>query len=274
MKKLISWKLHVPQNIISQIPRVLFSQRLLAIFITAAITVTSIPGISSALQAYAAEQAKIPQALGVTKSDVEPAADFKLSGKETRSDKELQNKIDQEKELVKKGKQKDLKRVKTLDEGRTEHLTIFENADGSRTAEASNTPTSYKENEQWKTIDSRLEKQGNKDEWTTKSNSWKATFKELSPETGLELSVGKQIAKLRPVTEAKNIKPKIVVLDATTQQVVYKNVWPGVDLKYIVGSDQIKETIWIKTPEAARSFEFELSGATATTDEKILVPIN
>jgi hypothetical protein len=220
-------------------------------------------GVPILLHVYDEQQKRIPQALQPSDNNFSPAAD--AGGGEaqaaTKLDKATSDQLAKSRQELEKGKFKpNPKRVKTLDEGRTATSKTYLNEDGTKTLENSVSATSYKDGSgKWQDVDSSLEHTNAADTWTTKANSWRATFKPLSTDTGVEISRASQVANIHPVG-AKNVKPTISGT-GKNQLVSYADAWPGVDLRYTISGSAIKESVWIKAPTQQSEFKFTVSGA-------------
>ncbi len=222
------------------------------------ITAIGIPGLMAQWQE---KEARTPQALQATDNDFAAAADgASTSNKALKLDKAVTDELDKTREELIHGKaKKNPKRVKMLEEDRDVNSRVFLNDDGSKTLEKSTSATSYRDSlGKWKDVDVSLEKDSVKNEWSTKSNSWKATFKEANAETAVELSRGAQTVRIAPVGGQK-VKPTVTG-NAPKQLVTYKNVWPDVDLRYVVNGSSVKESIWIKAPTQQTEFQFSVKG--------------
>lgn len=155
---------------------------------------------------------------------------------------------------------------------RTEFSSTFINKNGSKTLRHSLEQQNYKDGNTWKKIDnavnptSRDEPFGN-DLLTLKTSAspgTKAEFKGRagklsttmkSSANGLEIKVGEKTLVMTPVG-AKNVLPE----KSEEYGVVYKDVWPHVDLRYELRGENVKEVIVLKSKEARTSFDFKVSG--------------
>jgi RHS repeat-associated protein len=168
---------------------------------------------------------------------------------------------------------KNPKRVKLLSEGRNAFDKVYKNDDGSKTLVKSLVPTSYKDGNTWKDVDSGLEDNSAHDRLQTKANSWQASFGKNNISQGVSMSQNGQQLTFTPV-DGTSGKPTVATKDGI-QTVTYTDVWPGVDLEYTVNGGMLKENIVIKSAAGIRdSYQFNLSGATATADEKVPGQLN
>ena len=155
---------------------------------------------------------------------------------------------------------------------RTEFSSTFVNKDGSKTLRHSLEQQNYKEGGVWKKIDNTLNstnreepfgndlltlKQGTsvgaKSEFKGKAGKLTTTMK--SSVSGLEIQVGDKTLIMTPVG-AKNVLPE----KDDDHSVVYKDVWPNVDLRYELRGENVKEVIVLKSREARTSFDFKVTG--------------
>jgi RHS repeat-associated protein len=225
-------------------------------------------GLPAMVEQYNAQQARIPQPLAaVTKEGAAPAADAGGGPtKPTKLSPETRAKLDKTRDELKNGKARhDTKPVRTLDEDRTPTTKTYLNDDGTKTVEQSRVATSYKDGDTWKDVDMSLEEDRAKGEWRTKANSWQVTFGRLN--SGIAISQDGQTARLKPVDGA-NVTPTITG-QAPHQTVIYKDVWPGIDLRYTVDGSELKEDIVLKKPAVNRPLAFTVTGTNLIPDEKV-----
>jgi RHS repeat-associated protein len=218
-------------------------------------------GVPVLLHVYDEQQKRTPQALQADDNNFAPAADAEGKAQPaTKLDQATRDQLASVRDELQKGKFKpNPKRVKTLDEGRSATSKTFLNEDGTKTLENSISATSYKDNSgNWQDVDSTLEHANIPDTWATKANSWQATFKPLSSDTGVEISRGAQIVRVHPVG-TKNVKPTVTGT-GKNQIVTYADAWPGVDLRYTVHGSAIKESVWIKAPTKQIEYKFAITG--------------
>lgn len=162
-----------------------------------------------------------------------------------------------------KGKAADATHVRTIDTTATSKTYL--NKDGTVTKDNYVYPRSFKDGSNWKDIDNTLQQNDKTGVWSTKANSWKATFDKVSSTTGVSITNGNQTATYSPIS-GKVVKPTVTDV-AGKQTVTYKNVWPNVDLQYTINSAELKESIIIKTSDAAKkAYAFNVSGTTLTPD--------
>jgi len=163
----------------------------------------------------------------------------------------------------------------------------FRNADGSITEKNYFGSKYYQNSGSWKPIDSSLKEDtnaANSQSWlgkiwgqamslftspttfTTQDNSWQTRF---APSNGkvamVRVQYGTQLVGFSPVA-AKTVTPVISRNSDDTQTVHYYDLWPGVDVEYLVRADTVKENIIIKDKNATNIFKFAVSGATLEAD--------
>lgn len=245
------------------------TRRTVNMFLVGAITLSTVGGGVGILIAHYYEQhARTPHALG---SDVEPqhapAADAgPSSGLLAPISGELKDTLKKERAEWEAPAKRDLRRVKKLDEHRSEFDTVYENADGTKTLEHAFVATSYKDAAgKWQDVDAGLV-QSSDGSWRTKANGWQARFG-VSDQTGVQVSEGGQILTFKPVGGA-SVEP-VVTGEAPHQVVTYRNVWQGIDLVYQVDGSELKESIKVKSRVAQTQFEFIVAGAQLRDDPEI-----
>lgn len=242
-------------------------RRGLHVFLAAAITLSTFGvGLSVLIDDYNKQQAKTPHALA---SDVQPAnapaADaVTVKGRAAAIPEELQAQLDATRDQLQKGKANNTKHIKELDEGRSEHDTVFLNEDGTKSLRRSMDVTSYQQNGQWKDVDAGLAQDSADGKWKTKANAWQARFGTVSDNQGVELGKGAQTLTFKPL--GSNQVAPVVAGDAPNQIVKYRNVWQGIDLMYQITGSELKESIVIKSRAAANTFSFDVSGANLAPD--------
>ncbi|HEX8182198.1 MAG TPA: PA14 domain-containing protein [Candidatus Saccharimonadales bacterium] len=236
-----------------------FNMRFSAVTVATVFTFSSLTvGLGSFLYDYQQKQARTPQALNNVASGAVPV-DLGDAKKVSKLPDKMKNELSETRKVLQNGKPRDLTKVKVLDEDRSPTQKTFLNKDGSKTVEQSVLPTSYQKDGKWQDIDMTLEKDKSKNEWKTKANKWQVTFKKLTETEGVNVKQGNQTAKLTPIG-GKDSEPE--VSDSGSDQIVtYKNVWPGVDVKYEVNASELKESIVISKPESQTNFKFKLDGA-------------
>lgn len=129
----------------------------------------------------------------------------------------------------------------------------YTNSDGTHTLYASSVPINYQDsNNAWHPIDSHLVTDPSvSGGFVNAANSWRVHFGPsnigVSVDNGASGSLG-----FAP-RGGQLVKP---VLGADGVSVVYPNVWPNVDLKYTVTSFGVQESLLLKSPSAATSYDF------------------
>jgi len=143
--------------------------------------------------------------------------------------------------------------VEVIEErGRTRR--VYQNPDGTMTAELSNQPLNFQDEEgNWLPIDNRLHLQDD-GSVTNGANDWNVRFGPLAEGVSLEWG-GRQIA-WAPV-DGDDAIPEIE-LDGVS--VRYRDVWPGVDLVYRMRGSGVEEFIEIRSRNARTEFGFEFGG--------------
>jgi RHS repeat-associated protein len=168
---------------------------------------------------------------------------------------------------------KNPKHVKLLTEGRNAFDKVYKNDDGSKTLVKSLVPTSYKDGNTWKDVETDLEDNAGHDRLQTKANSWQASFGKNDIKQGVSLNKDGKSLTMTPVGGTSS-KPTVATKDGR-QTVTYKNVWPGVDLQYTVNGGMIKENIVINSAASVRdAFQFNAQGATVTADPNVTGQLN
>lgn len=143
------------------------------------------------------------------------------------------------------------------------------NNDGTITKEFSSLPMFYEnENGELVEIETTLEEVGkttaeiggmNKSEYSFAAikNSLK-TFFSRSNKGGVKFEVEDIWVKVRPLNTSKSNSKLKSELEHKDNKLKYFEVWPGVDLEYVVMPGMLKENIILNSPEHQNSFQFEI----------------
>ncbi|HEY5668040.1 MAG TPA: PA14 domain-containing protein [Candidatus Saccharimonadales bacterium] len=176
-------------------------------------------------------------------------------------------------------KQSKIKPHELIDK-RSSHTSLVVNENGSITEKDFLEPQFYKKDGKWQDIDTTLSEDKNAgdsanafgkvlgqveswlsstENYTTTKNDWQARFSPSdSPEGMVRIKKGSsQIAYLPK--NAKKVAP--IVTKANGQQVVhYYDLWPGVNVEYVVTSGSVKENIILKDKKATTRVAFKVVG--------------
>jgi len=150
---------------------------------------------------------------------------------------------------------------------RTSNGTVYRNPDGSQSVIVDDHMVNYQVNGKWEKIDPRVVRDAS-GEWVTKANDRVARFSSRY----IELSSGNR--RIRWVPSGATLPEPVVSVDGLT--VTYLAVWPGVDLRYRLSTDMVKEEIVVSDSSALPadgSFAFDVSGPGLKTDEKGVVSV-
>lgn len=169
-----------------------------------------------------------------------------------------------------------------LVERRTSNTTESLNDDGSITKKQFLTPKFYKKDNKWLDIDTHLIEDKNSDDsgnilgqmagqvqswispakdYIVRDNDWQARFSSSINKKGMvRIKKGDSQIGFIPVG-AKDVAPVITTDDQGRQTVNYYDIWPGINVEYRVGSDNLKENIIIKNKSATNNVSYEVIGA-------------
>lgn len=141
-------------------------------------------------------------------------------------------------------------------ERRTRTSKTVRHQDGSLTTTLFNAPVHYKDRDgSWQEIDSSLvEDRSEGYAFRNKANTFGVAFKDQLVARHLRVRVDGKLFTLTLEDAAKK------TATAKGSTVTYPEIAPGVDLRYDVGPEAVKETLVIATPEARRRFRFRLAG--------------
>jgi RHS repeat-associated protein len=179
-----------------------------------------------------------------------------------------------------------------LTDKRSATTSVSVNADGSLTQKNYFTPQFFKKDGKWADIDTSLVEDknagdsgnifgkalGQVESWVSsttnfqvKDNDWQARFSPSDSDRGMvRIKKGTSQIGFAPVA-AKKVAPVITTNKDGQQTVHYYDLWPGVNVEYVVESAAIKENIIIKNKDAANKVSFKVLGANLEkkqTDDK------
>jgi len=173
--------------------------------------------------------------------------------------------------------------VKTgeITDKRTANTSQFRNADGTVTEKLYTQPIHYKQNGVWQDIDTTLVEDKNAgdagtifgktfgqiESWASstnnyqvKANDWTARFSPSDSDQGM-VRIKKDDSQIGFVPlNAKSVAP-VITTDDGHQTVHYYDLWPGVNVSYVVTGGTLKESIELKNKDAADQMQFKLIGA-------------
>jgi RHS repeat-associated protein len=236
-------------------------------------------------------------ALATTQPASNPAADYQAKSNTATTVPGVQNSTDstvQSDALQSAVTTKKTYKAEEITTKRTATSSTFRNTDGSYTTKQYADPIFYKNSGNWEKIDTGLVEDknagdsgnifgkalGQVESWlastttyTVRANDWQARFAATDAEQGMiRIKKGGSQVSFSP-KDGKSVAP-VVTTENGKQMVRYNDVWPGIDLEYIVGSDSLKENIIIKNKDATSNVAFTVSGAslqkTKTADGDML----
>ncbi len=168
-------------------------------------------------------------------------------------------------------------------EKRTAYGEQIRNADGTVTERKYFSPINYQKDGKWQKIDTTLvedknagdasnfvgEAYGQALSWFSSptnfivaDNSWQARFGPSDFEEGMvRVRQGDSQIGFIPIG-AKQVAPVITTDEHGRQTVHYYDLWPGVNVEYVVSGGQLKESIVLKDKNATSQVQFRVVGAT------------
>ena len=171
------------------------------------------------------------------------------------SDESLEERLDRERAASVEPAVEGFDEVRSVEDvsERSEFASTYENVDGTSTMIVENKPVHFRSNGRWVRIEPQVVRKNG--EWVTKAGDRLAKFSSKR----IELVGRTGSVRFAP---AGVVLPEPVVSDGGLT-VTYPQVWPGVDLRYRLETDSVKEEIVINDPSAVPldgSFAFEVSG--------------
>jgi hypothetical protein len=166
---------------------------------------------------------------------------------------------------------------------RTAFSDVTRNTDGTLTTRQYAAPKYFKQDGSWKTIDTTLVEDKNATDatnpvtkgfsalstaftdektFTVKQNGWQARFAPSDAAQGmLRVKKDGQQVGFKPVG-AKAVTPVITTSKQDGKQLVnYYDLWPGVNVQYVVDGGSVKENIILKNEAATTSVAYAITGA-------------
>lgn len=153
-------------------------------------------------------------------------------------------------------KNKERKPVEELTDERTAYTKTYRNSDGTRTLEYSTEQQNYKDGATWKEIDNKLQVRNSSGAdrfFEGKAGKMGSSMRRLSQ--GVSVDVENKEIGIKPVG-AKDATPE----QKDDRTVIYRDVWPGVDLEYELRGESVKETIVVRNKNAPTTYNFAVSG--------------
>lgn len=148
-------------------------------------------------------------------------------------------------------------------EQRDEFSTTYVNPDGTWSVQLSSMPVHYRgEDGKWLPVDNTVVKTADS-RLTNAGNSWRVEFGPMRAGDGVRFTTGKGefsfVAK-----GASDVAPEI---GEDGESVIYRELFPGVDVVYRVVGTGIEELVIIKRPDAATTaIDFQFDGVSFTKD--------
>ncbi|HSX31933.1 MAG TPA: PA14 domain-containing protein, partial [Candidatus Saccharimonadales bacterium] len=180
-------------------------------------------------------------------------------------------------------KQKPKVQAHELTNKRTATTTTSVNADGTLTTKQYFAPKFFQKGGVWTDIDTLLVEDKNAGDagtvfgrafgaaqsWVSsttnfmvKDNDWQARFSPSDSSRGMvRIKQGNDQVGFVPVG-ASEVAPVITRTEDGRQIVHYYDLWPGVNVEYLVGTGSIKENIILKNKTATNQIAFDVVGAT------------
>ncbi len=168
---------------------------------------------------------------------------------------------------------------------RTSNRDVFVQKDGTIKTRQYWDNVNFKKNGKWEKIDTTLVEDTNatggaasgvigkiksivNSKQTTfriKENDWQARFAPSDAKQGmLRIQVDGQTVTFRPVNASK-VNP-IKISENGKEVVRYKDLWPGVDLDYMVMNSSLKEFVYIKSKTSITDYSFKVEGVELEPD--------
>jgi len=216
--------------------------------------------MSSFAEAFNNSQAHIPRPQTDASPSSAPAADTIPShGQTTKVTQAQADKLSSQLKAQQAGHPANKTRVKVLDENRSPNDTLYLNSDGTKSLVHTVGISNFKDGQgNWQSVDMTLVQDKADGLWKSKANDWQAQFGKIAS-GGVHVVRGAQNFSFKAIG-ANDVAP-IVSGTGTNQTVMYKSVWRGIDLQYVLTGDALTETIVIRSKVAQSSYSFDFQGA-------------
>lgn len=144
--------------------------------------------------------------------------------------------------------------------GRAARSTVFKNVGGSQTAVFADDDVNFQDaSGAWQAVDNTVVTDASTGELVNKANGWQVRFGDSSK--GLSF---RRSANAAGVVAFVPVGAKLSKPTSSGSQVVYSQVWPGVDLMYDLTGSAVKETVLIRSRDTGSSFTFQTSAGSAS----------
>lgn len=275
-----------------------FRQRAIALFLFTIFVVSVLTPTASAIEAYRPDPANqniiekskdkkkfgdpnkpmkqdFPEGEQAVETDIDAAADAKALGFRNKSENlagEPLSGLDKANKI----------NPRELRDRRTATSSVSVDKNGKLVEKQYLTPKHFKKDGKWELINTKLVEDknagdsgnlfgttwGNIKSWyseettfTVKDNDWLARFASSDSKDGmLRIKKGNEQFGFSPV-DAKKVDPVVSTAKDGRQIVRYYDLWPGVNVEYIVESAAVKENIIIKDRDATNQVSFDVLGA-------------
>lgn len=158
---------------------------------------------------------------------------------------------------------------------RTAYSSTFVNKDGTKPLTQSLSQQNFKDGGSWKKIDNRLQAVEKPVAQKNAQQQIASLGLAVDPPTAFRGKAGNVATQIRPLAEGLQItaEGKTITIkpqgarNATPEQkddrtVIYRNVWPQVDLEYELRGETVKEIIVVKSKAAQATYNFTVEGGT------------
>lgn len=143
---------------------------------------------------------------------------------------------------------------------RTANTKTFENPDGTQSRQVASVPIHYWDGSGWQDIDDTIVADSARPGvLRNKANGFVARFAPLGQ--GVSLDADGASFVMKPRGAAATVRPAV----ESDGSVLYQNAWPGVDLRYRVQNDRVKEEIVVRHVPATNTFGFTIIGDAVTS---------
>jgi hypothetical protein len=158
---------------------------------------------------------------------------------------------------------------------RDQRTEVFANADGTETIKVHAEPVHYQPDgtTAWEEIDNTLVADEARPGWVRNAgNDWTVRFGPIvaGGGGGVEMVTDAGVTRSAPELDASSapVLPEVGQGD-DSDTVLYRGVWPGVDVKYSVSNSRVKEEITVDSPDRAE-FPFVVEGLGLVEQEPVV----
>ncbi|TYS63661.1 DNRLRE domain-containing protein [Sutcliffiella horikoshii] len=190
-----------------------------------------------------------------------------LSNNSLSEDQEVENETIEQQELIDYNNIEQLSEDKEIVTLRSENSKVYENDNGTYTAEVYLEPIHFLEENEWQEIENTFSYSKEDEVYTNSSNSFDVTFNQepsYKDNSIFSYTIGEKVVTISAVDDTDSDDPDthtdIQPIKATSEEnkITYENLYPGVKFEYILDGSRIKENIILDSYNGKNVFKFNI----------------